>query len=278
VDEPGLTNPYSNDVLFSMNGTGVHLEFSGGAMWVGDTYSIGLSYWHSNITNPQAEGEFVIPPLLGGVTVPIVVDVFIKRAPLVRLGGNVSPLDWLEFSLNGELALWDLCCSGREGDMKMVVTDEDGNQIGPSHGVLSEAPVENYLPLRLENRLAVHGGVDLRVSERFSVQGEVEWRQPSVPDYAVNAVILDFETLAVGGGLDVSLFGGVVLGLDYIEVLSIPRLITNSAWDVRVDSLVEIDPDYVDERFSPQLPYTASGNGNYESEMRTFSVRLRGNY
>ncbi len=277
-DEPGLTNPYSNDVLFSITGNGSHMEFSGGLMWVSNRYSIGVSYWHSNTLNPKAKGSLVIPPLLGDVTIPILADAFVQLAPVVRVGVNGSPLDWVELSLNGEAALWEVCCSGKDGDMKMSVNDEHGNQIGPDQGVLSEIAIENYLALRLKNRFSLQGGVDFRVHERFNIQGEVEWRQPSVPDYAVNAMNLDFETLTLGGGIEGSLFGEIVLGLDFAEVLSIPRRITNSAWDVRVASLDDVDPDYVDERFSPQLPYTASGNGYYESEMRTFSVRIAGSY
>ena len=277
-DEPGLTKPFSNDVLFSMDGQGYHLEYSGGLMWVSDRYSVGASYLHPSAMTPSGEGSFVIPPMLGGVTVPLLVDGTMPLAPLARIGLNARPLDWIEVSLNGEVALWELCCSGKDGDTLMEITDVDGNQVGHNNGVLSDISVENYIPLRLNNRLALQAGAEFRVNERLDIQSEVEWRQPSVSDYAVNALNLDFETLAIGGGLSTTLFRGVEVGVDFIEILSIPRLITNSAWDVRVHSLVDVDPNYVDERFSPQLPYTASGNGYYESVMRTFSVRVGGSY
>lgn len=274
----GLTNPYSNDALISMNGSGSHMEFSAGALWVGDRYSVGLSYWYSRPIHHIGSGTLIMPPMLGGGTIPIIGEAIIQNAPLARLGINVSPVNWLKASIDGELALWELCCSGKDGDMLMLLTDEKGDQIGPEHGVLSDVAVENYLPYRLGNRLALHGGVDILVSESVSIQAEAEWRSPSVPDYSVNAMNLDFETLSVGGGMEFTVYEGISLGFDYLEILSSTRSIDNSAWDVRVASIGDIDPDYVDERFSPQLPYTAGGNGNYESDMRTFSVRVVGNY
>jgi len=53
------------------------------------------------------------------------------------------------------------------------------------------------------------------------------------------------------------------------------RTITSSAWDVRLVTLDDDATYYVDERFSPQLPFTASANGSYSASLDSLAISLR---
>ena len=274
-DSPGFYVPYSNDVRSEGQMTGWHLEGTFG-IWVDRIpfVQLGASYTHRAPMRIEGTGSLEFPELMGGVTVPTRVGLTMNLAPELRIGLATQPDLPVQASISWGMEFWGTCCGDREGDGTTTVLDENGNIIGPDHGVIVEIAEEVYLPRRLENSMNLRAGMEYRILPIWSMGAHAGLRTRSVPDFAVNALNQDFDTRELGLHTGIQIGDSARLGLSYTQHFSTPRSVTNSAWDVRIISASDVSEDYVDERFSPQLPYTASGNGDYSHSSQILAMRL----
>jgi hypothetical protein len=156
--------------------------------------------------------------------------------------------------------------------VQVQVRDSNGDPLGPDQGLTVESPVDQYSPRRLQDVWAVQVGVLGELGDANRLGASARWQQSAVPEYAVSVTNLDMETWSF------SLFGErqlgpLAVGIHGRHVVAPPRTVENSAWDVRMVTL-EGDSNFVDERFSPQLPFTASTNGTYSVALDSVALRI----
>jgi hypothetical protein len=154
------------------------------------------------------------------------------------------------------------------------MTNENGDPLGPENGVSVSLSKENYIPQRLKNAPALSvGGLWSSSSQKFRLGAQASWEAAAVPDFAVNALSVDFENFGLGTFVGFQSHG-FSLGLRADVRKMIAREIHDSAWDVRLIALTDDRTFYVDERFSPSFPYTASGNGSYDALFSSMNLSL----
>ena len=185
-----------------------------------------------------------------------------------------NALDNLALMVGYEQEFWGHCCSERSGDGVLEVLDSEGGSLGPEEGLSIEIVSPQYLPRRLENAAAVHAGALWSVTDFLDVGASGHYRQGTVPDFAVSALQVDFDTLSASAYTSFQT-GPWTLGLRYTRAAPTERAITNSAWDVRLVTLEDDATDYVDRRFSPQYPSSASANGTYSATMDSLGISLK---
>ncbi len=140
--------------------------------------------------------------------------------------------------------------------------------------MLVEIASEQYAPRRLENAVSAALSATWAPHPRGDLTLRLGVNTPAVSEQVLSPVNLDFFTW--GGGLQAraAIWGPLTLGLSYSKYFPVERTVTDSAWDVRDPE----DPDYIDDRFSPQQPYKASANGVYRARSNTFGLRIQADW
>ena len=274
-DQPGFVVPFSNDVILDATLNGSHQEWNGG-IWIErfPVINLGLSYTHRQALSLSGNGHASFPQMMGGVDVETVMGFEQPLANEWRIGLSTKADALVRSSLSASLENWQNCCSERSGDILQTLTAPDGGPLGPEQGIIIEISEEFYLPQRLSNSVHLHAGLSTHVLPSLSVGLHAARQTPSVPDYALNALHQDFLTRELGFHALLEHWEKVHIGMSYVRRNARERLIVNSAWDVRSITAEDLLEDYVDERFSPQLPYVASGNGQYAHSAQMLSLRI----
>jgi long-subunit fatty acid transport protein len=258
------------DTLLEASVSGSHMGWNAGVFVDRIRLAqVGLSYHHNGVFSAEGEGTVTIPEGLGGGTAAADATVEIPLPDVVFAWVNSELNDDLTVGAGIEVQRWGDCCGGEDGDIVIGLLSEDGDALGPEDGLPFEVDSIQYSPRRLWNasNYAANAGFD--ATDRVWFGGRVGYNQNAVPDYAVSATNLDFQNVGfvVAGRYTL---GKVTLGLSYSKYFLTTREVTNSAWDVRDTE----DPKYVDERFSPSLPYKASGSGIYQGKVDIVGVRV----
>ena len=272
--EAGSLVPYTGDTYFQYHGSGTHLGWSAGVFYDGgDWLSVGASWTDLGTARTSGTGLLDLPDLIGGSLVPVLGASTLALAPVLRTAIALHPLPTLDLVVGYQEEFWGLCCGEEEGDALLSVTDEQGGSLGPDEGLSVELASVQHLPRRLENSPSFHLGALWKPMDFLAIGGTGYWQRHAVPDFSLNAVQVDFDTLVLGAYVGGQL-GPFTLGFRYDRGFSQPREITTSAWDVRIVALEDDTTYYVDEHFSPSQPYTASANGSYSAEVDFFSLTL----
>jgi hypothetical protein len=275
AEEAGKLYPYTADSLFDYAGRGHHWGatvgiYSAFAPWI----SAGVAWTYNGKAKTSGTGTLILPDLIGAEAVPFFGASTLPLASVLRGGLRLRPHAQFEVAIGYRLESWKACCSTRKQDAVLEMTDANGNALGPENGVSVSLSKENYLPQRLKNAPAFSvGGLWSSSSQKFRLGAQASWEAAAVPDFAVNALSVDFENFGLGAFIGLQSHG-FSLGLRADVRKMIAREIHSSAWDVRLVTLTDDRTFYVDERFSPSFPYTASGNGNYEALFSSMNLSL----
>ncbi len=272
---PSTGEAYTGDTYLSGDASGVHLGWNAGIYVDKWKYArVGISYTDNGNFSAEGDGSVRVPAYLStsgeDVTVPAKVSFDYPLPPILQFWLNSDLTDKLTLGAGLEYQMWNVCCGGPEGDIVIGVTDDKGNPVGPDAGLTITVDPVQYSPRRLWNsgNYAVNGSYEL--SEHWWVGARAQYSQNAVPDYAVSATNLDYES--VGGQLAGRYRFGkdekFTVGLSYSKFFTKDRVVTDSAWDLRNG----------DERFSPETPYKASTNGTFSSKVDIVGLRLAGRF
>jgi len=259
------TDPYSTDVLLQGKMSGQHLSWLAGAYFDRfELLQLGVGVRGPGKIDVKGEGSVLAPESFGGVDVPARLGLSFQLPPIVYSGATVKlPGGVVEAGVAWEWQLWNACCGTPDGDIVLSLKSEDGDPIGAEDGLGLEVGDTQYSPRRLWNssNVAVFTGVKPPGPMWFGLR--VGYNQYAVPSYAVNAANLDFSNIGALLSARVQL-SKVQLGLGYHKFFLMDRVVTDSAWDLRDGN----------ERFSPELPYTAGSNGTYSGAVDGLSLRV----
>jgi long-subunit fatty acid transport protein len=265
---------YTYDAYLSATGSGSHTTWGAGVLYeVAEGLEVGVSYIAPSTFSVEGDASIIAPPFLGDVTVP---GTFTAQQPLPaisKLGISAQMTDKLRVGWILEHFAWGDCCSGEDGDLYIHVVSEDGDPIGAEDGMSIDVSEDIYSPRRLQNAInfATHAGYDLNEQTWFGVRGS--YSHHAVPDFAVTATNLDYNSFGIAFGARRNLTESLILGLAFTHYQVQAREITNSARNAPQGS-----EDYIDDRFSPNGPFSASGNGNYHATNNVFGLRLAADF
>jgi long-subunit fatty acid transport protein len=268
----GADAAYGNDAYLEIDASGSHTTWNAGIFIDRYRYAqIGLSYSAPGQFTTSGEGTVYAADFVGGVDVPAKVTVDIPLPGIIRGALASQVTDQLKLGFSFEYQLWAACCGDEDGDIVIGLTNEEGNAIGPDDGVTLSLADTQYSPRRLWNsmNLALTGGY--QVNDDLWLGGRFGYNQNAVPNYAVSATNLDFESVGGGAAVRYRIAGPVSLGVGYTKFFPFERTITNSAWDVRDAESTQ----YRDDRFSPVTPYKAGTNGTYTATNDTLGIRVQ---
>jgi len=133
---------------------------------------------------------------------------------------------------------------------------------------------DKYSPRRLQDSISAAAAVGWVPAESWRLVLGAGYDGHAVPDYALSATNLDFDSAGGFIGLRRKLVAGLSGGLSYAQFFPFTREVTGGAWDVRDTE----DSAYVDDRFSPDGPYRANADGTYAADMKAFGVRVDGHW
>jgi hypothetical protein len=275
LEEAGKLSPYTGDALFDYDGQGHHWGasvglFSDPLSWL----SMGASWEFNAKAQTTGEGELTLPALIGGEIIEFKGSSLMPLSSILRGGLHFQPNPRMEIAVETKIELWKSCCSKRADDALLEMTNDKGEALGPENGASVSLDKEYYIPQRLQNAPGFSiGALWKSAQNKLSIGGQGTWERNAVPDFAVNALNIDFEAFGAGGFVGLRR-KSLSIGLRADVKKSIAREITNSAWDVRLVALTDDRTNYVDERFSPSYPYTASSNGRYEGLSARMSLSL----
>ena len=274
-EENSFEGPYTFDTILQASGSGGHLGYSAGIYFNKFEFAqLGLSMTSGGNWNVDGEAtvtgnELILPEdseagLAGGLREGVV-SMSQPLPPVFRVH-LLSKIAMAEIGAEIEYQGWGMCCSGPDSDLTINVSDADGVPLTTAVGDLS--PVI-YSPRRLRNSVNYILTGSVQPTSKLWVGARLGYNTSAVPDYAVSATNLDFESV---GAMLASryAFGPVTVGLSYTKFLPFTRTITNSAWNAAPDSA-----NYVDDRFTPSLPYKANTDGEYSAVVDIFGFRLQ---
>ena len=172
---------------------------------------VGLSYTQNGPFTAEGEGSVTVPDYLSKTGEQAKVDAkvtFDQPMPAVlQFWVNSDVTKKLTLGAGFEYQMWNACCGGptntlnpngtEGGDLRIGVTDAQGNPIGPETTDLAiTVAEEQWSPRRLWNsgNYAVNGGY--RVNDLLWLGARAQYSQNAVPDYAVSATNLDYERAA----------------------------------------------------------------------------------
>lgn len=267
--------PYEYDVVLDASGTGSHTMWNAGIFvdrW--KFLQVGASYTSGGQFNAEGKAEVTAPDALaegeGSVTIPGDFT-FSMPLPAVLRAGAVSEInDKLKVGATIEYYMWKDCCGGSSGDAYITLNSEDGDPIGPEDGLSIEVANEINSPRRLWDSMVISANGGYWIIPSVWVGGRLGYKQYAVPDYAVSATNLDFDAYGVSLAARYRFAEKFSIGVAYTKNFLVDRTITNSAWDADPES-----DDYVDDRFTTELPYNASSNGTYSAQSNIVGVRLQ---
>ena len=281
-DPAARTRPYEGDTYLEGSATGMTLGWNAGVYF--DKFEkarVGISYTRNGTFSAEGEGKVTVPDYLSQTGAQTEVDAlmtFDQPMPdILQFWVNSDLTDRLTLGAGMEYQMWNACCGGpadtlnpqgtEGGDLRIGVTDANGNPIGPETTDLTiSVAEEQWSPRRLWNsgNYAINGGY--KVSDLIWVGARAQYSQNAVPDYAVSATNLDYESIGGQGAIRFR-FGKdrkFTAGVSYAKFFTFDRTITNSVWDIGNG----------DPRFSPETPYKANTNGTFSSKVDIAGVRL----
>lgn len=271
----GFDGPYSSDVILEAQTSGSHWTWNAGVLFNRfEKAQVGVSYSSPGTFQTEGEGTVTVPAFLtteeGSVTADALISFEQPMPAVIRVGLASQVNEDLTLGVGLEHQRWNACCGDQDGDLAITVTDTEGGAIDSGEGVAIEVATEQYSPRRLWNTTNLNATAQYTATDRLWLGARVGYNQNAVPDFAVSATNLDFES--VGGSLAAryQVAGPVSLGATYTKFFPFTRTIKNSAWDADEDSAA-----YRDERFSPATPYKASTNGTYSVKNNIFGVRVQ---
>jgi hypothetical protein len=275
AEEAGKLYPYTGDALFQYAGQGHHWGaiaglYSAPTDWLG----LGGSWAFGTPARTSGLGTLTLPALIGGEVIAFHGGSRMPLASTLRLGAHLQLNPSWEVNLAGSVEWWAACCGSRNGDAQLEMTNAQGEALGPENGVSVSLEKHHYNPQRLLNAPAVSiGAMWTPRPDQFQFGAALGWNKSAIPDAAVNALNIDFDSYSASGFVGIKK-KQVAYGLRINAQKSLSRTISSSAWDVRLVALTDDRTHYIDERFSPSYPYTASGNGRYEGFAASMSLSM----
>ena len=264
------TGPYSTDSLLTAEASGSHLAWGAG-IFIDKVpkAQVGVSYAAGSTFTTEGTGSVYMPSLFGQpeATFDALTGFEQPLPPILRAGLSSTLSEKVEVGAIWEYQMWAKCCGGPDGDLVITVTDLDGAALVSPIG--TEVATTQYSPRRLENSSNFSGYGGFRPMDKMYLGAKVGYQQNAVPDFAVSATNLDFQSVGTMVAARYKVAGPLELGLSYTRFFLFERTITNSAWGV-----AEGEADYVDDRFSPVLPYKANTNGTYSGRDNVIGLRL----
>lgn len=275
---------YATDTILQGELSGGHIGWSAGLFY--DKFEkaqVGLSLTDNGTFYAEGEGTLDVPGLFttdgADKVVPANLDFTVPLPMVVQFWVNSQINEQLNVGAGFEGQLWAGCCGSEDadgdgdidGDIMIGVHSTSGEGgLGSADGLLISPKETQYSPRRLENSFNFAANAGYQISDKLWAGGRAAFNQNAVPDYAVSATNLDFQSVGAQAALRVKPTQALEVGLSYAKFFTFEREITNSAWDVRDTA----DADYVDEYFSPALPYKASTNGTFKSKVDIVGVRV----
>jgi long-subunit fatty acid transport protein len=265
------TGPYSTDSLLEAEASGHHLGWGAG-LFVDkfEKAQLGVGYSAGGTFRAEGTGSVFMPSIFGSeeATLPAVTS-FEQPLPAILRAGLSSTLnEKLELGAIWEYQMWNQCCGGTDGDLVITVTDEDGAALISPIG--TEVATTQYSPRRLWNSSNFAAFTGFSPMDKLYLGLRGGYQQNAVPDFAVSATNLDFQSVGTMVAARYKVAGPVELGLSYTRFFLFERTITNSAWGVP-----EGEANYRDDRFSPVLPYKANTNGTYAGRDHVLGLRVK---
>ena len=281
-DPTARTRPYEGDTYLEGSASGMSLGWNAGVYFDKFKYArVGISYTQNGPFSAEGEGKVTVPDYLsqtGELTEVDALVTFDQPMPaVIQFWLNSDITDKLTLGAGFEYQMWNSCCGGpadplnpkgtEGGDLRIGVTDSNGKPIGPDTTDLTiSVAEEQWSPRRLMNsgNYAINGGYN--ISDLIWVGGRAQYSQNAVPDYAVSATNLDYQSYGGQGAIRFR-FGKdrkFTAGVSYAKFFTVDRVITNSVWDIGNG----------DPRFSPETPYKANTNGTFSSKVDIAGVRL----
>lgn len=258
--------PYSSDTILQGELSGGHLGWSAGLFFDAVKQAqVGLSYTSNGTFEAEGDGSVILPALLGGGEPEATLSLNAPLPPVLQVWVNSQVTKCLTVGAGFELQMWNDCCGGQEGDIEIGVTDPNGQPLETSAGTIKDV---QYSPRRLQTSANLAANAGWWATDHFWIGARVGYNENAVPDYAISATNVDYQN--VGAYLAARRkLGPLTVGLSYAKYVPFTRTITNSAWDADKD-----DRAYVDERFSPSLPFKANTNGVYKAKVDIVGLRL----
>lgn len=262
----GPTGPYTTDTVLQGEMSGGHIGWGAGVFFDAvKEAQVGISYTDNGTFDAAGEGKVIIPDLLGGGEQEAKLTFTTELPPVMQVYVNSELNERVNVGAGFELQMWGLCCSDHDGDNLIGVTDAQGEPLETAAG---EIKTEQYSPRRLKSSANLHALAGWQATDALWLGTRVSYNESAVPDYAVSATNIDYQS--VGGYLSArASLGPVTVGLSYAKYFPWERLITDSAWNAQ-----EGESDYVDEYFSPALPYKANTDGLYKAKVDLVGVRV----
>lgn len=264
---------YVNDTLLTIDASGMHTGWTVGAYFDRIPMArVGVSYTRNGVFDTAGTGSVDAPDMLGGGSPEALVTFTAPLPDVLHAWVNSDVNERLTVGAGVEWQRWGACCGGPDGDIVIGVTSVDGDALGvdAEDDLSIEIATTQYSPRRLIDSMNFGMNAGYQINEATWLGARIQKNGSAVPDYAVSATNVDYANVGFMVAARRQLGAHVELGLAYSKFFLEEREITNSAWDVRDTS----SPDYVDERFSPSLPYKASTNGTYSGKVDVVGVRL----
>jgi long-subunit fatty acid transport protein len=269
ADDP----PYSGDSVLDGEGSGLHIGWNAGLFvdrW--KFAQVGLAWHHNGAFSVEGEATLDTPEVVGGGA-PKADFTFDGPLPdVLMFWFNSQVTDSLKLGAGLEHQMWNRCCGGEEGDYIIGLTSKDGDALGvdPEDGISITVDEQQYSPRRLWNSTNFGANAGWQ-HEKLWLGGRTQYAQNAVPDYAVSATNLDFQSVGFQVAARYQVSKPVTVGLSYSKFFTFDREITEeeSAWDRR-----QGDPAGWDPRFTPQTPFKAGAAGKYQSKVDVVGVRV----
>ncbi len=269
--------PYQNDIILEGDASGGHWVWSAGVFVDKlDLLQVGLSYTSGGVFEAEGDAELTFPKVLvdgdNKKTIPADMQFSMPLPAIWRVTLASEINEKLRLGMSAELQMWGACCKEPEGDVTVTLLSKDGDIIDEGDGLGPDVDVDRVrrVPRRLRNSVSALANAGYWITDDLFLVGGVAWDRPAVPDFAVSPTNLDFNTW--GGMLAVRyrLVKPLILGVSYGKFFPAKRTIDHGAWGVEDPD----DPDYVDNRFSPEKPYRPSTNGEYRASVDAIGVRM----
>jgi long-chain fatty acid transport protein len=262
-------NPYAYDVLLDAKASGGHFAWNAGIFIDRiKEAQVGLSFSSGAKFHATGDATVDIPAALStsseAATIPGKAEFTLHLAPIARVYVASQLSDTVRVGLGWDEELWNVCCGTADGDVHIGVTNVDGEAIGKADGSTLDIAKDQYNPSRLWNAASFSGNVGIQAMDPLWFGARVGYNQYATPSYSVNPVALDFDNVGVSVAARYRIGKALTLGLSYSHYFLMTREITDSAWNLQDGN----------QRFSPELPYSTSGNGTYSGSVNAVGLRV----
>lgn len=266
-------NPYAYDVLLDASASGGHFAWNAG-IFIDKIKEaqIGVSYSSGATFSAEGDASVSIPAALSttseAATIAGKAAFTLQLPPVVRVYVASQVSEKLRVGVGWDEELWNDCCGDADGDVHIQVTNKDGDAIGTADGSTLDIAKDQYNPSRLWNAASFSANAGYQVIDPLWFGARVGYNQYAVPSYSVNPVNLDFENVGVSVAGRYKIGKALTLGASYSHYFLMTREVTDSAWNLQDGN----------ERFSPALPYSSSGNGTYSGSCDAFGLRVAADF